>query len=259
VGPGADTNGFLSLNYSTVSNNTSSRGGGLLVIGSQLLCFNSTISGNTAQSQGGGAGIDFEGDQSGGDYGSYIAFSTITNNSMVSPLGSEIGWGGGILNRDSTVRIGKSIIAKNKDPRASTDANFSPDIGQTLPRSIAGAPWPGGTMISYDDNFIGGAAVGPGKHLNMLLDGQMTGRYVSSHLGGFVQPFDWVGKGTVTLGGLVQESGTLTPTCALQAGDPINAYTSNGGDSFFNPATDDQRHHARPAQTNLIDSGSYEK
>jgi CSLREA domain-containing protein len=98
-GGGIDSNsgGSLTLDRTTVSDNTGSNGGGIYVAIDATLT-NTTISGNTATSEGGGLYNEF-------------GTSTLTNTTIVSNTGPA-GMGGGITNFDTT-QLKNSIVANN--------------------------------------------------------------------------------------------------------------------------------------------------
>ncbi len=218
--------GFAIVEYSTISNNAATRGGGIGVGGGNLTVRNSTISGNTSKVEG-GAGLYI-----GGTGLNRVMYTTITNNTILSPSTdptSTTVFGGGIRVYQGTLSLGKCIIAGNIDSRPSTHANFSPDIGQD---SVS-------TIVSYDDNLIG-----------------VVGNRLGNYVGADGYAYDWFGNGFVQLGPLANNGGE-TLTHYLEAGDPIDSYSGDGGDAAFAAPADDQTHYPRPDGA-LADSGSFE-
>lgn len=197
-----------------------------------LTVSNSTISGNSSNVEG-GAGIFIS---AGGLH--RVMYTTITDNTIVNPsldTTRATVFGGGIRVYGSTLELGKSIISGNHDGRFSSHANYSPDIGQDDTSSIA----------SYDDNLIG-------------IVGNRLGDYYGAD--GFA--YDWFGNGVVGLGPLADNGGE-TLTHELLSGDPIDAYSGDGGDAAFAAPADDQTHYPRTDDGNgdgvgESDSGSFE-
>jgi hypothetical protein len=214
----------VKLFYSTVSNNTAVRGGGIGSGGAYVFVVNSTISGNKSNVEG-GAGLYI-----GGTFGADVMYSTITNNTIVSPGANPANgliWGAGIRVYQGELYLGKCIISGNSDGRIPSDPNYSPDIGQDSTSQIQ----------SFDDNVIG-------------IDGNHLGNYI-----GFQDDAYDFFNGFVSLGALANNGG-YTLTHALIDGDAINAYSGNGGLERYSPPSDDQTHY--PRSDGIADSGSYE-
>jgi hypothetical protein len=219
------------IDYSTFSNNGATRGGGIGVGGGNLTLRNSTVSGNTSKVEG-GAGLYI-----GGNGQNRVMYTTITNNTILTPSYDTTlptVFGGGIRVYQGTLMLGKCIIAGNIDGRTGTP-NFSPDIGQDS----------GSLIASYDDNLIG-----------------VVGNHLGNYIGADGYAYDWFGNGFVQLGALANNGGE-TLTHYLEAGDPIDSYSGNGGDVAFAAPADDQTHYPRPDDGDgdgvaLADSGSFE-
>jgi hypothetical protein len=224
--------------YSTFSGNVAQRGGGVATGGGSLKLVNSTVSGNSSTNEGGGGvlitGTGLNSPSAVAD----IMYTTIVDNRISSPttgVSAERRWGAGILVRNAVLNLGKSIVAWNNDNRASTHADYSPDIGQDA----------ASTIMSYADNFVGH----PGSHL---------GNYVAAD--GVL--FDWLGGGSMYMDALAFNGG-YTQTHYLWGGDPIDAYSGDGGHPRFASPNDDQTHWGRPRDgdgngTAWSDSGSFE-
>ncbi len=117
------TNGNLTLNDSTLSNNNAGNGGGLIVVGPTVLN-NSTIIGNEASSSGGGIwnlngtlivnNSTISGNTTSGGGGGIKddGFMTVLNNSTVSG-NTALGTGGGINPGSNTLLVNSSTISSN--------------------------------------------------------------------------------------------------------------------------------------------------
>jgi len=227
-------NGFLgtmTINNSTVSQNTSTlgNGGGISNVGT-ITIVNSTISGNYAEQSGGG--IHFIGNQI-----LNLRNVTVTNNTV------NIGDGGGLAvpTQSAVLRTRNTIIAGNTDNDSSAPDCSSPD-----PSSI----------ISEGYNLIGDN--------RGCVDGVNATWAATDQIG------DVAGGGTAIdplLGGLANNGGT-TPTHALDplspavdAANDVQGCTSD--DAQTTVLTDDQRGEPRPEDADgdgnaVCDIGAYE-
>jgi hypothetical protein len=121
-----NSDAFLTIDASTISENCSAHGGGIKNLGHMDIT-NSTISGNKATLEGGGimnVGVGY----------ANIAYTTIAYNEAFAGIdayrGELIGHGGGIYNTGD-VDIGNSIIAGNQQKKISFSrfkpGDYSPD------------------------------------------------------------------------------------------------------------------------------------
>lgn len=215
----------INISYSTITNNTSTRGGGVGLGGGSMNMTNSTVSENFSNVEG-GAGIYVSGSGR-----VNVMYSTITNNTILNP-GSDptkqLFWGGGIRVYVGSLNIGKCIVSGNDDGRKSPNADYSPDIGQDSTSSI----------VSYDDNVIG-----------------IVGNHLGNYTGFDGDAFDWFGTAVFALGPL-ENIGGLTMVHPVLWGDPIDAYSGDGGSALFAAPPDDQTHY--PRSDGWPDSGSFE-
>lgn len=101
--------GQLTVQNSTISNNTGSNGGGIIVIDGQVQIINSTIANNT-------------GSIGGGVFNS-VAELTITNSTIA--FNDASGNSGGVRNIGGVANLKNTIIASNTSP-------FNPDVGASI-------------------------------------------------------------------------------------------------------------------------------
>lgn len=229
----------LRVERSLIAENEAGRGGGMRNAGGAVVVVNSTISGNKAVARGGGV-MNFG--------QAAFAFTTITAN--------EANWGQPDINLDeerlgggiyhvagegSTLLLGNSILAGNRDNRTAGDADFAPDCYGT------GA----GGAFSFRGNVVGiWNAHCPLK--DVILAGL---------------PLDLVGTPNVPRDpklGPLADNGGPTRTHAALAGSPARDFgTSTIGGPVFVCTAYDQRTFVRPRDGNgdglaRCDSGAFE-
>jgi len=209
---------------STISgNSTGSSGGGISISGSALVpgssIVNSTISGNSAKTSGGGIG------GGGGDLS--IVNSTVSGNSAGTS-------GGGIFTSNTSLRVADSTITGNSAPSGGGIYNVgSVEVSNTILN--AGAS---GENIFNDDGTI--------TSLGYNLSSDNGGGYLTG-------PGDQIN--TDPLLGPLQDNGGPTLTHALLPGSPaIDA----GDPNFHSPPLNDQRGCLRIIN-GRIDIGSFER
>jgi predicted outer membrane repeat protein len=248
-GGGIRNDGTLTVTNSTVSGNLSdgdnaSLGGGIYNTGTAITTVNtSTISGNSADSGGGGiyavgtltlTNSTVSGNNAGGFGGGIYNLSTaslfnvtITNNTanLTGSLPSNVdGAGGGVFNdATATVSFRNSIILGNRDHHPTTP----------LPNDCKG------TIASLGNNVMG----------DFNLGCTINGAGINS-VNSFGGPYL----------GVLQNNGGPTQTHALLANNPA----INGGnvlgcrDQFGAPLTTDQRGLPRPSPGTNCDAGAFE-
>ena len=117
LGGGIYTSAFLNLDKSTVSDNSATSGGGILVIDGITNITNSTLSGNIATKNGGGVDNNGTGTLN-------IVNSTISNNSIVSDI-IDPNSGGGIANGGTAITLTNVTVSNNTAANAGGVANSS--------------------------------------------------------------------------------------------------------------------------------------
>ncbi len=133
-----DNNATLTLNSSTVSNNSvTTTGGGIINLGGSLHILNSTVSGNTGSSFGGGIRNIGSAD---------IINSTISGNSAT--------FGGGISNEESTITLINSTVSNNSATAGGGIYGDAPGTSATinLENTIIANSTSGGDCVS-GNNF----------------------------------------------------------------------------------------------------------
>lgn len=189
IAGGGILTGFVNLTItdSTISNNISGDGGGINTTATNSIITNSTISNNTTSGTDSGGGITIDNDP--GNTTTLINVTISENNYNGNGNGS-----GGIVVRDGIVSLGNTIVANNTAPASNP---FSPDVG--------------GIFISLGNNLIGNGSGSIG-FINGV-NGDQVGTTANP-----INP----------LLGPLQFNGGPTQTMALQFGSPaINAGNNN--------------------------------
>jgi hypothetical protein len=165
-GGGIRNSGTLILDNSTVSGNTAtSEGGGILNYGGTLTLNNSTVSGNTANGSGGGISNDFG--------------TATLNNSTVS--GNTSWEGGGLLNYSSTLTLNNSTVSGNtandgggiSDRWGTLTLNNTTVSGNTA-TSAGGGIYHSGTLTLNNSTVSGNTANGSGGGISIFFGGTVT-------------------------------------------------------------------------------------
>ena len=242
---GTATLASLSLNNSTVSNNTASNGGGIVCVLCALTIANSTIAGNTAN-LGDGGGIQLTGNSSTGS----VTSSTMTLNTV-----SGGGARGGALSvpvGTSTSTLSRTRIVSNTGTTGSGvfnifatitatnnwwGCNFGPGAGgagcASTPNSVAGAVTTSPFLVLKSS--ASPTSVLPGGSSTMTAD--LTFNSVDT---------DTTAGGTIPNGTLVTFSGTLgtfaAPSSPITNGKTADVYTASAvaGTAILNASFDGQ-------------------
>ena len=157
------TSAEITLQYSTVSGNSAANGGGILS-GSGTLIQDSTIAENDASASGGGLYIA---STSGAEV---IQNSTITGNTADSDSNGD-GKGGGIFSANYQVDLFSTIVAKNTDHSHTAPDVFGPvslsyclvgdNTGSGLTEAPVGTPDGNGNLIGGPTNGVIDPQLGP--------------------------------------------------------------------------------------------------
>ncbi len=221
-----NTDGDLTLTFTTIKGNISSSGGGIANLSGTVNIFNSTISGNTAVS-GGGILNDT---------------GTLTMvNSTVSGNTAE-GAGLGINNTSGTVNLNNVTITKNTNiPPWSSGGGIAGDSISVSNSIIAG-------NVADNNSDCSGTLISQGY--NLIQD--TTGCTISGDTTGNLTGVDPLLGSLQDNGGETYTHALLTGSQALDAGNP--ASPGSGGNACVSA---DQRGITRP-QGSDCDMGSYE-
>ncbi len=202
-------NATTTINYSTISDNSTGSGGGIFNSSSTTTINYSTISGNSATQSGGGVA-------STGFYGG----STIVNNSTISG-NSANKYGGGIDAFDTFLEVTNSTIADNaaKDSGSGVSVAFS---GSTFTSNII-ADNANNDDIAGDGNISSG-----GNNLIGNGDGTIFVNGIKQDLvGTAASPLDPKLEELQDNGGLTQTRALLPDSPAINAGSNTAEFTTD--------------------------------
>lgn len=217
---GTPCSGSGTISDSTISGNTADdEGGALWTDCNTTILVNSTVSGNSA------AGADTAGD-GGGIYITNLSEVdlrnvTVTNNTSDSD-NDNIGNGGGVfIDNGSTLRIRNSILAGNHDDTTGAFVDcFTPDTG---------------IVIDEDFNLIGD---------DRGCDGQFTGG--SDQVGTSASPINAQLGPLADNGGPTQTHKLLAASTAIDRGNTAGCFAGSGTNTTAPLLTADQRGSVRP-------------
>jgi hypothetical protein len=229
----------LSIQRTTISDNSATEGGGLDIVGQQdppeTTILASTISGNDA---GKGAGILADGNQPSASFDPPVV--TMVNSTVAGNLASADG--GGIMgDNEATVDVGNSTIAANQ---ANSD---------NLNTAVAGGVYQhSNANFSVDDsilahNFVGQGGSDPDCSATEVFSG--AGNVLSSTDGcdvSFTTPFNLYSA--LLIAAALDDNGGPTETMRVPAGSPAIGFANNCPKR-------DQRGELRPDN---CDSGAFE-
>ena len=231
----------LYIRQSAITQNKSTRGGGIRNGGGFLEMRNVTVSNNSATRRGGGlllAGV------------THISFSTITEN-ILDPLpGAGVGLearGGGGVHNEGLLLFATSILADNIDTRSPIGDSYSPDCYSLYQEDDSNA-WET-DFFSFRGNIIGIQD----PQVCFILDYKNNGLPVNDIIGTEQAP-------EAPLLGPLQFNGGLTENHRLLPGSPALDFGKGLADApiAYCPE-EDQRGFVRLVGGNTVcDSGAYE-
>jgi hypothetical protein len=209
-GIAADNAGTVTIETSTVSNNTGDFGGGIASIFTDMTITNTTVSGNTAEEPGGGIAVYSDGNST------LISHSTITGNSASYGGGVFLGGDGGDAVLEHNIIDGNVAIGNEQPQPAATEPTVD-DVGAAIhvraPREQQNLEVPQALdSVTLTNNLVNGSIAG------VVTDGGGNLFELPANLGPLADN-----------GGPTQTHNLLAGSAALDAGDPAFA-----GD----PATD---------------------
>ncbi len=251
-GISARSNGFLTINNSTISGNTAATGGGIYFgYNGSLLLENSTISGNTATSTTlGGGGFYFYGTADPTPPAGFTADNLVVLNSTISGNTSACSGGGFLLNYfTGTLLVQNSTISGNS--AALTTSTYGGG-GVAILGSNPGTLSVVSSIISGNTNSKGPAILSAGTvNVNFSALDSTTGFTLS---GTSANNLTTANSTVAALGlGTLANNGGLTNTIALSS-------TSTAINAGSNPAnlTNDQRGAPFVRAFGQTDIGAYE-
>jgi hypothetical protein len=224
--------GTVSLNASTISNNSISTiggggiGAGICIFGGTVLLNQSTVSGNTVSGsgQGQGAGIGIEG----GAATLTVLNSTISGN----VIGSTSGFAGGIFDGGNTLTLLNSIITGNSQPHAQENdggglAVFGPKPTVNVGNTIISGNTEYGSSDLHDESGNSVNDLG-GNFLSGYDSSPVTSLSTLGYYGGQTQTVLLEPGSSAICGGLTSISGYTIPTTDQRGATHSAAYCSAG-------------------------------
>jgi hypothetical protein len=256
-GGGIINYGTLTVSNSTLSGNSAtSEGGGIENYNGTLTVSNSTLSGNSATGNGGGIGnykgmvtvnnSTLSGNSSTADGGGIFNGGTLTVNNSTLSDDSATGNGGGISN-GGTLTVSNSTLSRNSSTGDGGGIVIYHSTYLTLQNSIVSKNTAGGSGLDIDAS---GVLTDKGHN---LLGSALNPNAPVNSTAGATGPGD-IFSDSPGLAALADNGGP-TKTMALQ----INSPAIDAGDNSLVPAvvTTDQRGYAR-VSGGTVDIGAYE-
>ena len=265
-GGGIDNNGLLTIDNSTIRDNTANNFGGGIASAGILTVSNSSISGNSAYNGGGiinegtlnisnSTASDNSANYGGGIYNSYGTL-TISNSTVSGNFANDIG--GGIRNASGTITVSNSTISNNSTNNIGGGIASEGILAVSNSTISGNSAFNGGGIINYDasiatiNNSIVANSISGGDCINTtgtINDGGYNLIEDNTNSCGLMNGNNNIIGEDPLLGSLQNNGGNLL-THALLAGSPAI-------DAGNSAETTDQRGTSRP-QGSADDIGAFE-